>query len=146
MEFYVHTGPIAPFWRHTSSDYDHYWISTDVMGEELSWDFLFGDRPTEWGEKISVSLLPRETNTAKTISYEVIYSPEYEYPYCTDNELAEVVGSLLPDQYEKVPKPDDRVRLSLKIKLDVSETPPAPEQCMAQVSRVETLLPSLLSW
>jgi hypothetical protein len=135
MDFYVHTGPIEPFWRHASADYHHYWVSTKVMGEELSWDFLLSDRPTEWGEKISVSLRPKETNTAKTISYEVIYSPEYEYqyPHFTDKELAKVVGSLMPDQYEKVPKPDDRVRLSLKIKLDVSEAP-AHEQCMAQVS------------
>ncbi len=40
---------------------------------------------------------------------------------------------LKPNEYNEAPKPDDRV-LSLKIKLDVSEAP-APEQCMAQVSR-----------
>ncbi len=92
MEVCVHTGPIEPYWRHTSADYNHYWFSTKVMGEELSWDFLLSENRMQ---RISVSLQPGEKNPARTISYEVIYSPDDEYRYyCNDEEMAKVVGPL----------------------------------------------------
>jgi hypothetical protein len=131
MEVCVHTGPIEPYWRHKSADYNHYWFSTKFIGEELSWNFLLGENRRQC---ISVFLQPSEINPARTISYEVIYSPDDEYQYHYEEDMAMVIGPLKPNQYNEAPKPNDRV-LRLKIKLDVSETL-APEQCMAQVSSV----------
>jgi hypothetical protein len=87
MEVCVHTGPIEPFWRQASADYNHYWFSTKIMGEELSWNFLLGENR---GQYISVFLQPSEINPARTTSYEVIYSPEDEYRYHYDEEMAKV--------------------------------------------------------
>jgi hypothetical protein len=71
------------------------------MGEVLSWVFLLAENR---GQYISVCLQPSEINPARTISYEVIYSPEDEYRYHYEEDMARVIGPLQPNQYDEAPR------------------------------------------
>jgi hypothetical protein len=92
-------------------------IQTKVLGEELSWNFLYKPGWNSYMNLESVS------NPARTISYEVLYN----------DPAPKTLGPFLlnVNYREKLPS-----RFNLKIKLDASE---APEQSKTQVSDVENL-------
>jgi hypothetical protein len=95
-------------------------IHTKVLGEDLSWDFLYNSL-------FNKVKLESVTNPARTISYEVLYNdptPKTLGPF------------LLNETYHIEDELPVRSCIHLKIKLDASE---APEQSKTQVSNVKNL-------